>query len=58
MNVPELPSGTYALGAQRHADLMRAMQSTAPADGSAHPVAAWLIAFGGCVSIGEALRGG
>jgi len=50
----ELPGGTYALGGQRHADLMRAMGSTAPADGSAHPVAGWLIAFGGMgVTIGE-----
>jgi hypothetical protein len=49
-----LPSGTYRLGAQRHAKLVRALGGAAPADGSAHPLAAWLIAMGGIgFGIGE-----
>ena len=42
-----LPPGTYRLGAERHAKLVAALGSDAPADGSAHPLATWLIAMGG-----------
>jgi len=49
-----LPGGSYALGAQRHELLIGALGGNAPADGSAHPLAAWLVAWGGCgVSIGD-----
>lgn len=49
-----LPPGTYRLGAERHARLVAALGSDAPADGSAHPLATWLIAMGGIgVSIAE-----
>jgi hypothetical protein len=49
-----LPPGTYRLGAVRHAKLLAALGSRAPADGSAHPLATWLIAMGGIgVSIAE-----
>ncbi len=43
----ELPGGTYRLGADRHDRLVAALGGGAPADGSAHPLAAWLIAMGG-----------
>jgi hypothetical protein len=49
-----LPPGTYRLGAQRHDKLLAALGSPAPADGSAHPLATWLIAMGGIgMSIAE-----
>jgi hypothetical protein len=49
-----LPPGTYRLGAERHAKLVAALGSAAPSDGSAHPLATWLIAMGGIgVSIAE-----
>jgi hypothetical protein len=43
----ELPSGTYRLGAERHTRMVEALGGHAPADGSAHPLATWLIAMGG-----------
>ena len=50
----ELPSGTYCLGADRHARMVEALGGAAPADGSAHPLATWLIAMGGIgFGIGE-----
>jgi hypothetical protein len=49
-----LPGGSYALGAERHAKLVSALQADAPEDGSAHPLSAWVIAMGGSgVGIGE-----
>jgi hypothetical protein len=49
-----LPAGTYRLGAERHDKLVAALGTSAPADGSAHPLATWLIAMGGIgVSIAE-----
>jgi hypothetical protein len=49
-----LPPGTYRLGAERHDKLLAALGSRAPEDGSAHPLATWLIAMGGIgVSIAE-----
>src|SRR3954454_2844073 len=50
----ELPSGTYRLGAERHARMVEALGGTLPADGSAHPLSTWLIALGGIgFGIGE-----
>lgn len=49
-----LPGGTYTLGAARHDKLVSALGGTPPPPGEAHPLAAWVIAMGGCgVSIGE-----
>jgi hypothetical protein len=49
-----LPPGTYRLGAERHDKLLAALGSDAPRDGSAHPLAAWLVAMGGIgMSIAE-----
>jgi hypothetical protein len=49
-----LPGGRYALGAERHSRLLGALGGEPPADGSAHPLCAWVIAMGGCgVGIGE-----
>jgi hypothetical protein len=49
-----LPGGTYRLGAQRHEQLLASLGDSAPADGSAHPLCAWVIGLGGCgVSIGD-----
>jgi hypothetical protein len=50
----KLPGGVYTLGAERHRLLLGALAGGAPTDGSAHPLAAWLVAWGGCgVSIGD-----
>jgi hypothetical protein len=50
----ELPGGSYALGAERHAKLVSALGGGSPEDGSAHPLSAWVIAMGGCgIGIGE-----
>lgn len=49
-----LPPGSYRLGAERHAKLVAALGGQAPPDGSAHPLAVWMIAMGGIgVGIGE-----
>lgn len=42
-----LPGGTYRLGTERHDRLVAALGGVAPADGAAHPVAAWVIGMGG-----------
>ncbi len=42
-----LPAGSYRLGADRHDQLVAALGGVAPQDGSAHPLAAWVIAMGG-----------
>ena len=49
-----LPGGSYVLGSERHELLIGSLGGGAPADGSAHPLSAWLVAWGGCgVSIGD-----
>jgi len=51
----ELPGGSYRLGADRHDRLVAALGGRAPSDGSAHPLAAWVIAMGGSGVTIEAL---
>jgi len=49
-----LPDGDYVLGSERHDQLVEALGGIAPADGSAHPLAAWVIALGGIgIGIGD-----
>jgi hypothetical protein len=42
-----LPGGTYTFDERRHGRLLDVLGGVAPADGSAHPLAVWVIAMGG-----------
>jgi hypothetical protein len=49
-----LPGGGYRFDERRQAQVLDVLGGVAPADGSAHPLAAWVIAMGGAgVSIEE-----